>query len=50
MVVPPVGKSSRMGTEAGSPYTVAEEENTKFFTPWSRMTLSIMRVFTRLLV
>ena len=37
MVVPPVGKSSRMGTVAGSPYTVAEEEKTKFFTPCRRM-------------
>ena len=44
------GKSSRMGTLAGSPYTVAEEENTKFRTPWARMAFSTVRVFTRLLV
>ena len=48
-MVPPVGKSSRMGTVAGSPYTVAEEENTKFFTPWRRMAWRRYRVLIRLL-
>ena len=38
-----------MGTEAGSPYTVAEELNTKFPTPNSFITLSSTKVEVRLL-
>jgi len=38
-----------MGTEAGSPYTVAEELNTMFFTPWSAMAFTRFRVPVTLL-
>ena len=34
------GKSSRIGTDAGSPYTVAEELNTRLRTPARSMASS----------
>jgi hypothetical protein len=37
-LVGPVGKSSRIGTLAGSPYTVADELKTSDLTPASAIT------------
>ena len=39
----PGAKSSRIGTVAGSPYTVADEENTRFLTPARCMASSSTR-------
>ena len=38
LVIFPFGQSSVIGTNAGSPYTVAEELKMIFFTPWFLIT------------
>ena len=43
-LVPVVGKLSVTGTEAGSPYTVADDEKTMFLQPYFVMTLSRLTV------
>ena len=43
-LVPMVGKLSVTGTEAGSPYTVADEEKTIFVQLYLVMTLSRLTV------
>ena len=40
----PFGQASMMGISSGLPYTVAEELNTMFFTPTSRITFRSVSV------